>query len=152
MADVHFRPARRDELPAIVALLADDIFGRSRESALPTLDPRYVAAFTAITADPNQQLVVALDGDAVIGTLQLSFLPGISHLGSWRGQVEGVRIASARRGEGLGEAMMAWAVAACRARGCSHVQLTTDRQRTDAHRFYDRLGFKPSHLGYKLAL
>lgn len=149
---VTFRSARRDELAAIVALLADDVLGATRELVATDLDPRYSAAFDALDRDPNQQLVVAVDGEMVVGTLQLSFLPGISRLGAWRGQVEAVRIAADRRGTGLGAAMMDWAVAACRARGCSQVQLTTDRQRFDAHRFYDRLGFTPSHLGYKLTL
>jgi GNAT superfamily N-acetyltransferase len=152
MSDLLFRRATRDDLPAIVALLADDILGRQRESTRLPLDPRYLAAFDAIDADPNQQLIVAISADAVVGTLQLTFIPGIARLGAWRGQVEAVRIASSQRGAGLGEQLLEWAIDACRTRGCDVVQLTTDKQRHDAHRFYERLGFVASHAGYKLAL
>lgn len=111
-----------------------------------------MAAFAAIDVDPNQLLVVAADGDEIVGTLQLSFMPGLARTGAWRGQIEAVRIASARRGGGIGKEMIEWAIAKCRDRGCRHVQLTTDKRRTDAHRFYERLGFVPSHVGYKLAI
>jgi len=116
------------------------------------LDERYVAAFRAIEADANQQLVVVVDGAEVIGTLQLSFIPGIARMGAWRGQIEAVRIAAHRRDSGLGQKMFEWAIATCRSRGCNLVQLTTDRSRADAHRFYEKLGFVASHVGYKLAL
>ncbi|WDD93318.1 GNAT family N-acetyltransferase [Burkholderia sp. FERM BP-3421] len=152
MSDLIFRRATRDDLPAIVALLADDALGSQRESTRLPLDARYLAAFGEIEADANQQLVVAVADNIVIGTLQLSFIPGIARLGAWRGQIEAVRIASSQRGAGLGERLLEWAVAACRARGCDLVQLTTDKQRHDAHRFYERLGFVASHEGYKLAL
>jgi GNAT superfamily N-acetyltransferase len=88
----------------------------------------------------------------VVGTLQLTFIAGLSHKGATRGQIEAVRVASDHRGARLGQRMMEWAIAQCRARGCAQVQLTTDRSRADAHRFYDRLGFKPTHIGYKLGL
>lgn len=88
----------------------------------------------------------------MVGTLQLTFLPGLARTGAWRGQVEGVRIAAAHRGSGLGRLMFDWAIDRCRARGCSLVQLTTDRERPAAHRFYESLGFVGSHLGYKLSL
>jgi GNAT superfamily N-acetyltransferase len=88
----------------------------------------------------------------VVGTLQLSFIPGIAHTGTWRGQIEAVRIAADRRSSGLGQEMFEWAIAQCRGRGCRLVQLTTDKSRPDAHRFYERLGFVASHLGYKLTL
>jgi GNAT superfamily N-acetyltransferase len=149
---VIFRTARFSDLPAIVALLADDKLGSQRENVGPPLDERYVAAFNAIAADPNQHLVVATEGDTVVGTLQLSFIPGIARTGAWRGQIEGVRIGASLRGTGIGEQMIEWAIAACRSRGCEIVQLTTDKTRTDAHRFYERLGFVGSHEGYKLFL
>ncbi len=151
MAEISFRTARADELPAIVALLSDDVLGKAREAA-GALPPGYRAAFDAIAADPNQMPVVAVEGEAVIGTMQLSFLPGISRQGAWRGQIEAVRIAADRRSGGLGQRMIEWAIERCRARGCQHVQLTTDKRRTDAHRFYDKLGFESSHFGYKLKL
>jgi GNAT superfamily N-acetyltransferase len=152
MTDVTFRRARASDLPAIIALLADDVLGQQREDASCPLDPRYVEAFRALDADPNQLQVVATHGDEVIGTLQLSFIPGLARKGAWRGQIEGVRIAAAHRGSGLGQQMFEWAIAQCKAKGCNLVQLTTDRERPDAHRFYERLGFVGSHIGYKLAL
>jgi ribosomal protein S18 acetylase RimI-like enzyme len=133
-------------------LLADDELGTKREITSTPLDQRYADAFRAIEADANQRLVVVTDGHEIIGTLQLSFIPGIARLGSWRGQIEAVRIASHRRGSGLGQKMFEWAISECRSQGCSLVQLTTDKSRTDAQRFYEKLGFKASHEGYKLSL
>ncbi|HWX48955.1 MAG TPA: GNAT family N-acetyltransferase [Roseomonas sp.] len=152
MGQISFRAAKASDLPAIIAMLAEDPLGSQREVAGATPDRRYLEAFAAIQADPNQLLAVAVDGEEVVGTLQLSFIPGLARMGAWRGQIEAVRIAATRRGEGLGERMFAWAIAECRARNCSLVQLTTDKRRADAHRFYERLGFVASHAGYKLAL
>ena len=109
-------------------------------------------AFEAIDADPNQLLAVAEDDRGVIGTLQLSFIPGLSRKGAWRGQIEAVRVARDCRSEGLGRRMIEWAIAQCRGRDCALVQLTTDKARPDAHRFYEQLGFVASHIGYKLSL
>ena len=152
MADVIFRPATRADLPAIVAMLADDMLGQSREVITDPIDPRYLAGFDAIEANPNETLVVADQGGRVVGCLQLTFLPGISHLGAWRGQVEGVRVAADLRGSGIGRQMLGWAVGQCRAKGCTTVQLTTNTARVDAQRFYKTLGFKASHVGMKLTL
>lgn len=152
MHAVVFRQAELADLPSIVALLADDPFGRARESPGPPLPRAYADAFAAIARDPNQLLAVATLGGVVIGTLQLSFLPGISHLGAWRGEIEGVRVAADRRGAGLGRRMLEWAIEQCRARGCRLVQLTTNEARVDAQRFYERLGFARSHVGFKLLL
>jgi GNAT superfamily N-acetyltransferase len=152
MRDVTFRRAQPSDLPAVIALLADDVLGQQREDASSPPNRKYVEAFQAIDTDPNQLQVVATHGDEVIGTLQISFIPGLARKGAWRGQIEGVRIAAAHRGSGLGQQMFEWAIAQCRARGCNLVQLTTDRERPDAHRFYERLGFVGSHIGYKLAL
>ena len=151
-ASIRFREATEDDLTAIVALLADDPFGQGREDSRLPLAPAYIDAFRAIEADANQFLAVAADGDAVIGTFQLSFIPGISRGGAWHGQIEAVRIASSLRGSGLGRRMMEWAIDLCRERGCSLVQLTSDKPRKDAHRFYERLGFVASHEGFKLSL
>ena len=152
MASVKFRRAASDDLPAIVALLADDPIGSGRESAGARLDPSYEAAFAAIERDPNQFLAVAEIGGKVIGCLQLSFIPGLTRRGMWRGQIEGVRIAGTERGTGIGRAMLLWAIEECRRRGCGIVQLTSDKRRTEAHRFYEALGFRATHEGYKLEL
>ena len=152
MSEPVFRRAEQSDLEAIVAMLADDVLGRQREDTrLPAADA-YVQAFQAIDADPNQLLAVAeLDG-AVVGTLQISFMPGLSHQGAWRGEIEAVRIARTARGAGLGRRMMEWAIEQCRTRNCRIVQLTSDLKRTDAHRFYEQMGFVGSHKGYKLVL
>ena len=146
------RAATRDDVPTVVALLGDDRLGSTREDAAD-LAP-YLAAYDAIAADPAQLLVVAVDDDtaAVLGTLQLSIIPGLSRRGSLRGQVEAVRVSARARGRGLGAAMVQWAVDESRRRGCALVQLTTDKSRTDAHRFYERLGFTATHEGFKLPL
>lgn len=147
--DVTMRTAVAADLPAILRLLADDPLGKARETAV---DESYQAAFAAIAADPNHEMVVAeLDG-RVVGCFQLSFIPGLSRRGAWRAQIESVRIDSALRGRGAGQAMMDWAIAKARARGCALVQLTTDKRRPDAHRFYARLGFVDSHEGMKREL
>jgi GNAT superfamily N-acetyltransferase len=152
MTDVLFRPAQATDIPDIIALVADDPLGQDREDASSPPNPRYVEAFQAIDADANQLLAVAVSGGKVIGTLQLTFIPGLARKGAWRGQIEAVRIAAEQRGSGLGQRMFEWAIAQCRTRGCTLIQLTTDRERPDAHRFYERLGFVGSHVGYKLML
>ena len=149
---VLIRRAERTDVAAIVQLLADDVLGRSRERLTDPPADEYLTAFDAVDSDPNQLLAVMADESEVIGTLQISFIPGIARQGAWRGQIEAVRVAAARRSEGLGAAMFEWAIAECRKRGCALVQLTTDRQRPDAHRFYEQLGFEPTHLGYKRKL
>ena len=152
MTSIAFRKAQPADLPAIIALLANDVLGQQREDASSPPNPRYVDAFDAILADRNQLLVVATLDDEVIGTLQLSFIPGMARLGAWRGQIEAIRIAETHRSSGVGQQMFEWAIAQCKARGCDLVQLTTDKARPDAHRFYERLGFVGSHVGYKLML
>lgn len=137
-------------MPAIVALLADDMLGATRES--PDDMTPYWPAFKAIDADPNQFLAVAERDGEVVGTMQLTYLPGLSRKGSTRSQIEAVRVRGTERGTGLGSKLMAWAVDQARQRGCSLVQLTSDAARTDAHRFYEQLGFTASHLGFKLTL
>lgn len=149
-ASLTMRAAFEADLASIVELLADDELGAARENASPAEDDCYRAALAEIKADPNQFLCVVEDGERIVGTMQLTFIPGLSRSGAKRGQIEAVRIASDRRGGKLGEAMFAWAISECRARGCSLIQLTTDKARPDAHRFYDRLGFEPTHIGYKL--
>ncbi|MBZ9743408.1 MULTISPECIES: GNAT family N-acetyltransferase [unclassified Mesorhizobium] len=152
MTNIQFRKAVAADLPAIVAMLADDPLGAGREDASLPLAQGYVDAFAAIDADPNQLLAVAVDGGAVIGTLQITFLAGLSRKGAWRGQIEAVRVADGRRSDGIGRKMVEWAIGQCKARGCGLVQLTTDKGRADAHRFYEGLGFTASHIGYKKSL
>ncbi|RWH74397.1 GNAT family N-acetyltransferase [Mesorhizobium sp.] len=152
MDAINIRRAIEADVAAIVAMLADDALGRAREDASLPLAQPYLDAFAAIDGDPNQLLAVMTDGDEVIGTLQITFLAGLSQRGTWRGQIEAVRVASSRRGEGLGQRLLEWAIDKCGERGCRIVQLTTNKSRLDAHRFYERLGFKASHIGYKLEL
>ena len=150
MTSPLIREAKRADLPAILAMLAEDTIPADRET--DPADPRYAQAFDTIAADPNQSLVAAeLDG-RVVGTLQLTFIPGLSFRGAWRGQIEAVRIADGLRGQGLGAALIDWAVDRCRQRGCFMVQLTSSNERTDAHRFYKKLGWSQSHTGFKLKL
>lgn len=152
MTALSFRTATADDLPTIVVMIADDQLGQGRDDASLPLDQRYLDAFAAIERDPNQKLVVAEQDGIVIGCMQITFIPGLSRRGAWRGQIESVRVARSGRGGGIGTAMFEWAIAECRRHGCNLVQLYTDKSRADAHRFYERLGFKASHEGMKLAL
>lgn len=144
------RRATAADVGAIVGLIADDQLGATRED--PADLTAYLGAFAAIDADPSQLLVVLDLGGAVVGTMQLSFIPGLSRGGAMRGQVEAVRVAGSHRGQRLGEQMVRWAVQESARRGCALVQLTTDKSRVDAHRFYERLGFTASHEGFKMSL
>lgn len=144
------RPATLADVPAIVALMADDHNGALREDPSLPIDPAYEAAFHKIAADPHQSLVVAERDGCVVGTLQVTLIPGLAFKGALRGQIESVRVASDLRGQGLGKQLIDWAVEQCRAAGCRFVQLTSQANRPDAHRFYERLGWDQSHLGFKL--
>lgn len=150
MATVIFRRATRADLPAVLHLLADDGLGAAREEVGERVDAAYWQAFDAIDTDPRNELIVAEDDGAVVGTCQLTFIPSLSRRGAERMQIEAVRVASHLRGRGIGHAMMRWSVEQARARGCRLVQLTTDKRRGDAHRFYASLGFTASHEGMKL--
>ncbi|MGW1179823.1 N-acetyltransferase family protein [Streptomyces drozdowiczii] len=150
MSDLDIRRATVDDLAEIVALLADDPLGAQRESP-DDLTP-YRAAFRRLADDPNQHMMVAVRAERVVGTLQLTVIPGLSRRGSTRSVIEGVRIHADERGSGLGTRLIQWAVDESRRQGCQLVQLTSDVSRTDAHRFYERLGFVASHVGFKLAL
>jgi GNAT superfamily N-acetyltransferase len=151
--DLLIRPAAEADLPALVALLADDIRGREREDASLPLDEGYGRAFAEIRTRPDQHLMVGEQAGEVVATLQLTFTPGLARKGAWRGTIEAVHVRSDKRSQGLGAQMIAWAVETARARGdCPFLQLTSDKSRLDAHRFYERLGFKRSHEGFKLLL
>ena len=150
VSDIEIRRATADDIPAIVEMLLEGTVDPGRESP-DDLTP-YRRAFADVAADANQLLMVAERNEQVIGTLQLTIIPGLSRAGSSRGLIEAVRVADAARGSGLGTILMEWAIEESRRRGCRLVQLTSDVQRTDAHRFYERLGFTASHVGFKLKL
>ena len=147
------RAARREDVGAIVALLADDDLGSGREVVSDPPAPGYLAAFDQIAANPRTLLAVAEDADgSVVGTLQLTFIPGLSNQGAELALVSAVRVASSLRGQGLGETMMAWAMDEARRRGCGQMELLSHASREAAQRFYERLGFVKSHVGMKRAL
>lgn len=150
---IHMRPARREDVAAIVRLLADDGLGAGRETVSHPPPPEYLAAFERIAANPQALLAVAQDEvGAVVGTLQLTFIAGLSNRGSDQALVSAVRVDSSLRGRRLGEAMMLWAMDEARRRGCRQMELLSHASRADAHRFYERLGFAKSHAGMKIAL
>ncbi|WP_395940475.1 GNAT family N-acetyltransferase [Bacillus sp. E214] len=145
--------ATEKDLDCIVAMLADDVMGSKRERYEHPLPNSYIKAFKAITSDPNNELVVACDGNEVIvGVQQITFTPYITHQGGLRATIEGVRTAVSVRGMGVGTELIKWAIMRAEERGCHLVQLTTDKKRPDALRFYERLGFKATHEGLKLKI
>jgi GNAT superfamily N-acetyltransferase len=147
-----FRDAVRDDLPPIVGLLSNDPLGAKREHFADPLPDCYRRAFDAIAADRNNRLIVVEHDGAVIGTLQLTFIPNITYQGGIRAQIEGVRVDDAYRSQQVGRRLFEWAIAEARRHGCHMVQLTADKTRPDAHRFYESLGFTASHVGMKLHL
>lgn len=149
---LSFRQAQARELPALVRMLVDDGLGRHREDLSDPLDSRYHEAFAEISRDPNNELLVAeLDGE-LVGMLQLTFIPYLTYRGAWRCLIEGVRVHRDFRGQGLGGRLIEEAINRARARDCAIVQLTSDKQRKDALRFYRQLGFRDTHEGFKLHL
>lgn len=150
--NIRFRLAKRADLPAIVRLLADDDLGRQRERYEDPLPESYSSAFEQIENDPNHELIVAERNGEVVGTLHLMFLPSISFQGGLRAQIESVRVDEQFQSQGIGSAMMGWSMQRAKQRGVHLVQLTTHKTREGAHRFYERLGFKGTHLGMKLDL
>jgi GNAT superfamily N-acetyltransferase len=150
--DIRFRLAKRADLPSIVRLLADDELGSQREQYEDPLPEVYYSAFEQIESDPNHELIVAERNGEVIGTLHLMLLPSISYQGGLRAQIESVRMDKQFQSRGIGSAMMQWSMQRAKQRGAHIVQVTTHKSREDAHRFYERLGFKGTHLGMKLNL
>ena len=148
--DLEFRTARRADVPVIVAMITEDPVTASRPS--PAVEPDYYAAFEAVDADPRNELIVVESDGEIVGTMQLTYIPGLSRRGGERAQIEAVRVAVPLRGRGIGRAMLRWAVERATERGCALVQLTSDKARTEAHRFYGALGFTASHEGFKLLL
>ncbi|QHE60229.1 GNAT family N-acetyltransferase [Rossellomorea vietnamensis] len=150
--ELQFREATEKDVDRIVEMLADDVLGSKRERYEHPLPESYIQAFNAIDTDPNNELVVACQGEEVVGVQQITFTPYLTHQGGWRATIEGVRTSASVRGAGVGTKMIQWAIARAEERGCHLIQLTTDKQRPDALRFYERLGFKATHEGLKLKL
>jgi ribosomal protein S18 acetylase RimI-like enzyme len=149
---MNFRPAEVKDLPEIVRMLADDFLGATRERYENPLPGSYVNAFEEIEADKNNELIVAESDGKIVGTLQITFTPSISFQGGKRATVESVRVDGKYRGQGIGKELMLWAIERAKKENCVAIQLTTNAERADAHRFYEDLGFKGSHLGMKLHL
>lgn len=152
MTNLTYRDATLADLPFIAALGDADEVAAARDPMRKGIADEQREALKAISTDPNHRLLVVEHGGEPVGSFQLSFIPGVSRQGAWRGQIESVRVVEGMRGKGIGEAMMRWAVERCKERSCGVVQLTSDRQRDAAHRFYERLGFQPTHTGFKLKL
>ncbi len=152
MSNVTIRSARTADLPSIVALIAEDEFSSQREDATKPLHPKYLAAFKAIYADPQQLLAVAVFENEIVGTIQITFIPGIARLGAWRGQIEAIYVAPTYVSSGLRRHMVRFALDECKLRGCDLVQLASDKRRTEAHQTYEQLGFAATHEGYRVQL
>ncbi len=151
-ADLIIRDAMAADLPEIVGLLADDERGRKREKVTDPIEQSYADAFAAITADPRSKLLVAERDRHAVGTMQLSFIPGMTYQGSERMIIQSVFVARDLRGQGIGEAMLGWAIDAAKARGCRFISVNTHKSRERAHKFYKHIGFKPSHVGFTYEL
>ncbi|QVY62502.1 GNAT family N-acetyltransferase [Cytobacillus gottheilii] len=149
---ITFREAVIQDLDRIVFMLSDDVLGSKREQYQQPLPESYITAFQSIAADPNNELIVACSGEEIIGVQQITFTPFITHRGGWRATIEGVRTASKVRGKGVGSLLIQWAIERSKERGCHMVQLTTDKKRPEALKFYEKLGFKASHEGLKMQL
>ena len=145
-----YREACESDVPALVQFLANDDLGKKREDNSAPLNKSYIKAFHSIETDSNNELMVVEQGGVLVGMFQLTFIPYLTHTGSWRCLIEGVRVAEAYRGKGLGTEFISWAIKRARERRCSIVQLTSDKQRPDAIRFYEAIGFKATHEGFKL--
>ncbi|WNC68625.1 GNAT family N-acetyltransferase [Thalassotalea nanhaiensis] len=150
--ELKYRSAEFEDLASLVALLSNDPLGSKREDASIPLNSAYLEAFEAIVRDPKNELLVVELENSLVGMLQITFIPYLTHIGSWRCLIESVRIHSDYRGQGFGEQMFEHAIELAKNKGCTIVQLTSDKQRPDAIRFYEKLGFKATHEGLKLAL
>lgn len=149
---MEFRLATEQDLERIVEMLADDVLGATREQFVLPLPEVYREAFQAIDADPNNELIVACLDNEVVGVQQITFTPYLTRQGGWRATIEGVRTSSSVRGKGIGTELINYAVQRAKDRGCHLIQLTTDKKREDALRFYERLGFVATHEGMKMIL
>ncbi|MCT8138036.1 GNAT family N-acetyltransferase [Anaerobacillus sp. CMMVII] len=149
---IHFRKATIKDLEKIVHMLSDDKLGSMRENYELPLQSSYTDAFQAIDSDPNIELIVACDGETIVGVLQLTFTPHLTYQGGWRATIEGVRTVLSEQGKGIGSKLTRRAIARAKERNCHVVQLTTDKTRKEALRFYEKLGFRATHQGLKLHL
>ena len=152
MMGLSFRDAHVNDLAALVQMFGDDTLGRLREDLSTPINSKYIEAFTHIKTDPNNELIVATLDEEIVGMLQLTFIPYLTHTGSWRCLIEGVRIHSGYRDKGLGGKLFEWAIQRATERNCRLIQLTSNKTRTDALKFYESLGFEASHEGFKLHL
>jgi GNAT superfamily N-acetyltransferase len=152
IAQLTARPAERRDLAAMLALIADDVLGKNRDMAADDHDPVYLSAFNEITNDPNQLLLIGELAGEIVAMLQMTYIPGLSRRGAVRANIEVMRVKSTLRSQGIGAWLIGEAIGLARTRGCALVQLTSDVQRVEAHRFYERLGFAKSHAGFKLKL
>lgn len=148
--DLSFRNATQNDLTALVKMLGDDKLGSTREDLSTPVNSKYLEAFTHIDSDPNNELIVACYNEDIVGMLQLTYIPYLTYIGSWRCLIEGVRIHSDYRGKGLGRKLFEWAIQRAKEKNCCLLQLTSDKTRGDALRFYESLGFVASHEGFKL--
>ncbi|MCJ0932746.1 GNAT family N-acetyltransferase [Virgibacillus halodenitrificans] len=146
------KKAEIQDLHKIIELLADDELGRKRERLEDPLPESYIKAFNAIQGDPNNELILAVLAEEIVGVLQITFTPYLTYQGGWRATIEGVRTNKFLRGKGIGTQMIEWAIHLAKERGAHVVQLTTDKQRPEALEFYKRLAFRASHEGLKLHL
>lgn len=149
---LKFREATEQDIPELIRMLVDDELGKLREDTTIPVSGPYLSAFEQINRDPNNELIVVQSEQRIAGMLQLTFIPYLTHRGSWRCLIEGVRINKDFRGRGLGTRFFEWAIGRATERECAIVQLTSDKRRHDAIRFYQRLGFKATHEGFKLKL
>ena len=149
---LNFRKATKNDIPNLVALLADDELGSQREDSSIPVNQRYLDSFDSIDKDPNNELTVVESNGELVGMLQLTFIPYLTHTGSWRCLIEGVRISRNYRGQGMGTRLINWSIERATEMKCSIVQLTSDKQRPDALRFYESLGFQATHEGFKLRI
>jgi GNAT superfamily N-acetyltransferase len=150
--NLQFREALESDIPNLVEMLSDDELGVMREDSSLPVNQGYLKAFNSIDEDSNNELTIVESNGKIVGMLQLTFIPYLSHIGSWRCLIESVRIHSSYRGQGLGSEFFQWAIERAKKRSCSIVQLTSDKQRPDALRFYESLGFVATHEGFKLKL
>lgn len=150
--NIKFRIAEESDLENLVTLLAEDLLGSKREDVSRPLNSKYRIAFQNIVSDQNNELIVIEVANKIAGMLQLTYIPYLTHMGTWRCLVEGVRISTEHRGQGLGEQLFKWAIDRAKEKGCKLVQLTSDKMRPDALRFYEKLGFDATHEGFKLKI
>ena len=154
--ELFYRQAEESDLGNLIEMLADDQLGAHREDSSTPVNTAYIEAFKIIDADPNNELIVAEinqeSNTSIIGMLQLTYIPYLTYKGSWRCLIEGVRVHKDHRSKGYGKQLFEWSINRAKVRGCNIVQLTSNKQRSEAIRFYNDLGFKASHEGFKLMI